>query len=146
MRILKTVLFLAVASLAITACKKGKDKPSTSELLTQKPWVIEKIEERQGNGPLQNVFLAYEDCQKDNQWVFTSSFNFNITEGDNACPGSQPREVLETGTWSLLDNGNKLDIDGEEVVIEELNGSALVISYTEILVGVEHYSRATFKH
>lgn len=145
MRTLKIVLFFAAASLAI-ACKKGKDKPAATELLTQKPWVIEKIEERQGNEPLQNVFLAYEECQKDNQWVFTSSFNFNITEGENACPGSSPREVLETGTWQLLDNNTKLDIDGEEVKIEQLDGNKLVISYTEILVGVEYYSRATFKH
>jgi hypothetical protein len=146
MRTFKTLLFIVAASLLITACKKDKDKKSSTELLTASSWVMVKFEEKEGSGPWQNTFPFFDDCSKDDKWVFKTNNSIDYTEGTVACSGNSPNEVLESTTWAFEQNESKLRIEGDVFTIEQLDESTLIISYSESIMGVTYYTKATMGH
>lgn len=146
MRISKIILFLVAASLAMTACKKEKDKLSNTQLLTQTPWVMVKYEEKEGNGAWEDRFPENDECSKDDKWIFKTNFTVDITEGNNACTGSTPNEVLESASWSFVDGESKLQVAGQTANIDQLDGNTLIISFSENLGGITYYTKVTLAH
>jgi hypothetical protein len=146
MRTFKTLVFFIAASLFITACKKDKDKTSNMELLTQSPWVIVKYEEKVNNGSWQNTFPGFDACSKDDKWIFKTDLSVDFTEGNTACFGNTPNEVLDTVTWAFLDGESKLKIEDDTFIIEQLDATTLIFSISETISGDTYYTRVTMGH
>jgi hypothetical protein len=146
MRILKSLLLIIAASLVITSCKKDKEEFSRTELLTQSAWVIVKYEERENNGPLINTFPGFDACSKDDKWIFKTNFSVDFTEGNTACSGNTANEVMDTTTWAFVEGESKLKIENDTFTIEQLDGSTLVVSYTETVGGITSYTKVTLGH
>jgi hypothetical protein len=145
MRTIKTLVFIAVASLVITSCKKDKDKEPRTPLLTASAWMIVKFEEKENNGAWENTFPYIPTCSKDDQWIFKTNNSVDLTEGATACLGSTPHEVMESTTWLFLEDETRLKIEDDVFTIEQL-ATTLVISYSETSAGVTSYVRITMNH
>lgn len=146
MRTFKTLAIIIVAALAFTSCKKDKDKQSKKELLISAPWVIVKYEEKENNGNWENTFPGFDDCSKDDKWIFKTDMSVDVTEGATACTGGTPNEVLESTTWQFTENETKLMIEASVLNIDQLDANTLVLSYTESLAGVTYSTRITMNH
>lgn len=146
MRTIKNLLIIAAASLLMLSCKKSKDKQSRTELLTAAPWVIVKFEEKENNGAWDNTFPGFDDCSKDDKWIFKTNMSVDLTEGATACSGNTPNEVTESTTWSFLEGEAKLKLENDVFTIEQLDGSTLVISIAESFGSITYYTKVTMNH
>ncbi|HYC28149.1 MAG TPA: hypothetical protein VEB42_05020 [Chitinophagaceae bacterium] len=146
MRTFRTLLFFVAASFLITSCKKDKDKKSNTELITASSWVIQKFEEKANNDPWTDNFPYFDECSKDDKWIFNKDLSLDMTEGANACTGNSSNEVLDSTTWMFMDNESKLMIENDTFVIEKLDENNLVISYSETTGGATYYTKVTLGH
>jgi hypothetical protein len=146
MQTLRTFAIIIAASLAITSCKKDKDKESRLDLLTANPWVIVKFEEKENNGPWTNTFPLVDACSRDDKWIFKTNFSVDLTEGLTACTGNAPNEVLESTTWAFVESEAKLKIEDDVFVIEQLDASTMIISISESAGGVTYSTKVTMGH
>ena len=142
----KIIMVLIAASLAMTACKKEKDKLSKTQLLTQNPWVMVKYEEKEAGGAWEDRFPENDECSKDDKWYFKTDLTLDVTEGNNACNGNTPNQVLETTSWSFLEGETKLNVANKPVNIDQLDGKTFIISFSEELAGTTYFTRATMTH
>ena len=146
MRTFKILAFILIASLGITACKKDKDKKSRTELLTSAPWIIVKFEERENNGAWDNTFPGVPACSKDDKWIFKTDKSLDLTEGNTACTGNSPNEVMESTVWQFLESETKLQIESDIFNIDQLDDNTLIISISESFGGVTYGTRVTMNH
>lgn len=146
MRTIKILLIIVAASLVMVSCKKDKDKRSRTELLTASPWVMVKYEEKENNGAWDDTFPGIDACSKDDKWIFKTNMSVDLTEGNTACTGNSPNEVLETTTWAFQDGESKLQLENDVFTIEQLDGSTLVISISESFGGVTYHTKVTLNH
>ena len=146
MRTFKILAFILIASLGITACKKDKDKKSRTELLTSAPWIIVKFEERENNGAWDNTFPGVPACSKDDKWIFKTDKSLDLTEGNTACTGGSPNEVMESTVWQFLESETKLQIESDIFNIDQLDDNTLIISISESFGGVTYGTRVTMNH
>ena len=122
-----TLSFTMIALFTFSACKKNKDETPVSKLslLTGKPWVMTKNEVQFNGGPLMDVFPFFENCEKDDRWVFKVDGSVELNEGPAACDNNTPGLVSDELRRSFRDNETKLEIDGKLSVIEQLDQSVL---------------------
>jgi hypothetical protein len=136
---LTSVLFFA-------ACKKEDAKPQTkTEILTQKPWVIQKFEERIGTAAWVDDFPNFDACSKDDLYIFRANNTYEFNEGPTKCNASDP-QIFETGNWIFKNNETVLSLDGEDFNIDQLAENSMVISLSESFGGVTYNVRITFRN
>ena len=142
------VLMAACLMLAFTSCNKEKseDNPLSekTKLLTAKEWVVQKVEEREGNGAWEDVFPQFEPCLKDNRFKFNTDFTVVYSEGAVACVPNSPNQVLETQPWKFNADGTVLITGDVENKILQLDADKLVVLISETVAGVTYETKNTF--
>jgi hypothetical protein len=53
---------------------------------------------------------------------------------------------MDTTTWAFVEGESKLKIENDTFTIEQLDGSTLVVSYTETVGGITSYTKVTLGH
>jgi hypothetical protein len=134
-----------VLVLVLNACQKENAKTKT-ELLTQKPWIIKKLELKEGSAPWEDLYFLLEPCSQDDRFIFYTNNTFEVNEGPTKCDPSDP-QVFKTGDWYFTNNDTKLKLDvDEEYLIETLNENELVLSAQETINGSLRQTRLTLRH
>jgi hypothetical protein len=132
MKRLNALIYAIACIVLISSCKKD-DEPSVSktELLagkTSKSW---KQTAGKENGS--DYFSDYDDCDKDDLYVFNANKNFEYNEGASKCDPNYT-QVIDSGNWELETNDTVVKILGDEVDLEasivELTNTTLRIKYT----------------
>lgn len=140
------ITFFSFLFLFASCSKESSSNNSKKDLLTSRPWVIQKVEEKTNANPWGDSFPSWQACKKDDKWIFKTDFSLEYNEAANACSGSSPNLVLDIVTWAFSETETKLAIDGVIMTIEQLNDSMLIISASEVISGVTHQTRITLGH
>jgi hypothetical protein len=109
-----SLLFIAV----LVGCKDDDAKIDVSAQLTAatKGWILESIKVT-GDPTNTNIVDSFDDCEKDDSFIFTSDGKYTIANNELKC-GSDGATV-STGTWSLNTDKTVLtvtDPDGTTVI------------------------------
>ena len=127
-------LLVIAMLLVVGACKKDKNESARMDLITTGTWKLVALTQSpghdiDGDGTIDtDVFVFYDDCEKDNFYVFKRNGDYVGNEGATKCDPSDPQAA--TTHWQFSDNETKIIIDGDIGTIEELSSSLLVISGT----------------
>ncbi len=132
-----TLLFILV-----TSCKKKNDQKSKTELITQKPWVFSKYEEKVNNGAFIDDFPSWVACEKDDKYTFKTN---NIVDYDPLVK-CDPSDVATQISWAFTDNETKLVFLSGSNVIDLLDENNLVVSEVEVISGVTYTTKITLRH
>ncbi|MCU0448974.1 MAG: hypothetical protein MUC97_03890 [Bernardetiaceae bacterium] len=104
-----TLRFWAVALLGLaglTACRQDEG-PSTTDLLTQSPWITTSMTVDPValvNGRVtSDVFRNLPPCDQDDLFELTAEGRYFFTEGPTRCQPQRP-QVVEEGTWVMKDD------------------------------------------
>lgn len=107
-------LSTALVLCSLFCCKKSggsdtHDNPSLSvraQLLCQRPWIEIAGKESFNNIGWTDVFCCIPECDKDNQFVWSTDGTYSFTTGTIKCDTSDPA-VFQQGTWELtgVDDG-----------------------------------------
>lgn len=144
------LLGLLALSLMFTSCSKKKDDPSTTELLTNKNWVItaETVDPPLPfNGTtISDLYAQLSACEKDNVVRFTSPNIYTEDEGATKCIASDPQ--TKTGTWVLSTDQKTITTteSGQttSLSILSLTSSELKVKAATTLGAVTYNITATF--
>ena len=129
---MKKLLIISAAIVAFAACKKEDDTTTKApaEYLKAGKWFLAAETEReQGNGvdTTYDYMSDYAPCELDNYMLFTQDSAF-YDNGVTKCDPSDP-QVIETATWSLIDNNNKIVVKyvggNDTLNISALNATTL---------------------
>ena len=118
----------------LSACKKDKSLSKT-EILTTGKWKITAMSvspamDADGDGDLDSdLYILLEPCEKDNYSVFKTDGTIENNEGPTKCDPQDPQTHIST--WSLKNNENILEVDGDDHIIEELNANNLRLKFSE---------------
>lgn len=149
---MKTRTFFLAASfisvLTFSSCsKKDKiDPPSKTDLLTAKPWVIQKNETRENGGPWINVWPFEPACEQDDKWIFSNNMSVTLNTSALACSGELPNNNYDVLRWSFSNNETELVIDGITSKIVQLDENQLVIYASQTVGGDFVENRITYGH
>jgi Lipocalin-like domain len=128
---------LLLGGILFTSCSKEDNDtpapPTKSELLS-KTWILTDLTFEEA-GIKQSAFEFFPDCYRDNLLTYAKAGTYQATEGATKCISDDP-EVVEQGTWSLIENETKISqtsSSGSQTIyfIEELTSNSLKGSYTE---------------
>lgn len=128
---MKIVLNLIVlVGIVFTSCKKENSTPGKIDLLTARPWIMQKYE---GKIPPSTVWVDYftgwvSDCDKDDKWIFSRDGGMELNEHTITCSGSAPNSVKDVFNWFFSDNEQYLTVDGVVHNISLLDENNLVLS------------------
>lgn len=142
-------LFLTAFVTVLISCKKdGANNVVTSklDLLTGNYWVITKYEGKTNNEPWTDGFPFFDNCEKDDRWLFKKDGSIELSEGSNACSPNQPNQVLDVLRWAFLNNETKIEIDGKTFTIDQLDEKVLVVSSIEQIGGASYTVRISYGH
>jgi hypothetical protein len=128
--------------LFLFACKK-EDAKSKTDLLTQKTWMIQKLETKEGNNPWEDDFPTWDACSKDDRYIFRANNTYEFNEGLTKCDPSDP-QIFDSGSWSFTNNETKLLIGSDEFTIVSLTETNLILSVQETVGGVAYQIQITF--
>lgn len=128
-------LILAVSILSlVVSCKKDKD-PSRTEMLTNGKWkltaqTISPAIDWDFDGDLDtDLYVIMDACIKDDFAIFRTDGTVEENEGASKCDASDPQsEIL---AWSLKNNDQTLQLDGEDFTIEEMNESTMRLKISD---------------
>lgn len=140
-------VILFSAAFSVVSCQKDPSVTlSNKSLLTDKPWLVQKAEEKDNNDPWVDVFPFWAACDKDNTWIFKTDMSLEYNEAATACSPSSPNQVLDEVTWAFNSDESQLIVEDLTYTIEQLDENTLIVSVTETMAGVTAYRRITFKH
>lgn len=128
----------------LNSCNK-EDTKTKSVLLTQKEWVGQKLEIKEGSNPWVDEFPNIDACSKDDRYIFNINNTYSFNEGPTKCDPSDP-QVFDTGSWSFTNNETKLQFGTDEFTIDLLNEDNMILSSQETIDGELIQFRFTFKH
>jgi len=128
--------------LFLFSCKKEAAKSKT-DLLTQKTWMIQKLETKEGNNPWEDDFPTWDACSKDDRYIFRANNTYEFNEGLTKCDPSDP-QIFDSGNWALTNNETKLLIGSDEFTIVSLTETNLILSVQETAGGVAYQIQITF--
>ena len=140
----KSILVLIVFSSLMFSCKKKNDQKSKTTLLTQKPWVYTKVEEKINTSAWVDDFPTWANCEKDDQIIFRTNNTYEQNEGATKCDPSDP-QIIDSGAWAFTNNETKITIY-DELTIDQLDENTLIVSQSEDYNGTTYSYRYTFKH
>jgi len=142
---MKSVLKMSgvmVLFLFLNSCKKEEAKTKT-QLLTQKAWVMKKLEQKEGNNPWVDEFQNFDACSKDDRYIFNANSTYEFNEGPTKCDPTDP-QVFDSGNWFFTNNETKLQIGTDEFNIDTLDENNLVLSVQQTIGGIVIQLRVTF--
>lgn len=140
--ILRFVLLILLA--VSLSCKKKDVEKSTTQLLTQKTWILVSYGyDHNANGVIDAAEETIRDCDKDNSYTFSTD-GTGVVEDNTLICGNGISEM--PFTWKFINNETKIDFLTGIVTVLRLNDDQLVISDT-ISSGIQspRYIE-TFKH
>lgn len=147
MQLFKRMSVVLVLFLFLNSCKKETVKTKT-QLLTQKSWVFNKIEVKEGTANWLDITSFLEPCFLDDQFIYNANGTYEFNEGATKCDNADP-QVFESGNWIFTNNETKLQLGlgiEDSATIEVLNENTLVLIREEIEDGVVTQYRLTFSH
>lgn len=111
---MKTIytLFMLAAVVSFTSCNRDDDQPVTpagvdTEEAIEGTWMLQGLtvdpafDEDQDGTADTDIFATFPECRQDNLFEFTEGNTYEQTEGATACPGNQPGEEIEDGTYTI---------------------------------------------
>ena len=113
------------------ACKKDKSASARMNLITTGSWKLFGLttqpgSDMNGDGIIDNdLFLFYEDCEKDNIYTFKRNGEYEVNEGASKCDPSDSQ--VGTSHWQFANSETEIIIAGDKGKIEELTSNTLVI-------------------
>ncbi|HET9431464.1 MAG TPA: lipocalin family protein [Chitinophagaceae bacterium] len=147
-KILKPTALLLIFALGFTSCSKDDDPAPKSKttLLTQKDWVMTKLEGKVNNEPYLDIFPSLDACFKDDRYVFKTGNTFEFNEGPTKCDPADP-QIYETGSWAFTNNETKITIGSDPYSIDQIDENSFIISSSEMTtVDTTVYIKITFGH
>ena len=112
--VLATTTFSLLLIFILAACKKDKDQAQTQDvetLLLNKNWKLTVFTIDPaidfGNGPTNDVLSGWDDCEKDDLYIFKTNGVFVSDEGGLDCNGGSGNQQ-STATWSYNKNSKLL--------------------------------------
>jgi len=100
--------YLSVLLLLFYACSKksgGTKTPTWEEFLIDKKWKISAASLKASNGIYSpDTYSNLPSYKKDDYFYFKSDFTFTNNDNNERAPGDSTG-ILDSGTWSLPDNG-----------------------------------------
>jgi len=129
----KVSIIVVVGLLCLSvACKKDKSESGRMNLITTGSWklfglTVQPGHDLDGDGIVDNdLFLMYDECEKDNIYTFKKNGEFEVSEGVSKCDPSDPQ--VSTSHWKFTNSETEIIIAGDKGKIEELTNSILVIT------------------
>jgi hypothetical protein len=101
--LLKKMLILSFLLIMFSCTHKSDPQPSQATLLVG-TWKLTAL-----TGNNQDAYSTLQDCEKDNLTIFGKDGTYTENEGATKCNQTDP-QVIQTGTWSLIENASKLKI------------------------------------
>lgn len=129
-----------------TGCKKDDDIVSNSELILGN-W---QLTGHTVNPALpifgSDLYNQYDNCEKDNLFIFESNGVTKVDEGATKCDAADPQTITGTYTFNPDKTIITLSIDGVDtsLTITELTSSKLVATEAENSTGVNYTYTYTF--
>ncbi|RZK66540.1 MAG: hypothetical protein EOO92_25130 [Pedobacter sp.] len=139
---IRTGCMVLAAAAMFTSCKD--DDKSRTELLTSGNWKIVSDQSRVGNGAWQEDIGTYDPCELDNYAKFSEANTVAFNEGPTKCDPLDDQEYVLP--WSFVNGEDQISVAGEVYTIDELNGSTLTLSTSEVIGSTTYYYRQTLKH
>jgi hypothetical protein len=97
----------------ITGCKKD-DSPApaapTQKDLISRQWIQTDLIATIGTLSESVYDSEFADCEQDNIYFFKPDGTFTITENTSKCNSGDP-DLVTSGTWKLVENDTKIEID-----------------------------------
>jgi len=122
---------------AFSSCKKEEEEmapivlqPTVVELLTSQIWTISALTESVNNGPIVDLFDQIDTCERDNEVVFTTDFQVQVTDGAIACDPDEP--YLYESNWSLNEAQDSIMSNSDYDAINFISSTQFVVSQTFI--------------
>ena len=126
----------------LNSCKK-EDTKSKTDLITQKTWMIQKVESKDGNNPWEDDYPNWDACSKDDRYIFRANNTYEFNEGLTKCDPADP-QIFDSGSWTFTDNETKLIIGSDVFTIVSLTETNLILSVQETEDGVVNQLQITF--
>lgn len=152
----KVALFFCAAFLlsSFAACKKNSDSIvlTKTELLTRAPWKMIKAESKTGTaGAWIDNTGSYAACEKDDNFVFYTTGNYELNEGLTKCAPADP-QIYETGTWTFINSETELKTSSTgspgyiRAILNELTENSLIVTSSDTSGVTIFYHRGTYVH
>ena len=121
--LMSLVLLFIMAGLS--SCNNDDPKPSKTELISR-TWMLSGVKMAG-----QDVFEFWEECEKDNLYIFSKDGEFTIDEGAIRCESNSPQTLV--GLWSLTGDSkiifsDNFDLEPQDILA--LSKTTLRVSYT----------------
>ena len=142
---LKILGIISIFSIVFPACKKVNDSDSKTQLLTSQEWKIIKSESKVNSDPFIDHYPGLPPCTQDDRYKFNTDNTYVLSEGVSKCNPTDP-DIIFSGTWHFTQDETKIQIDGTESTIDELNGSSFIISNSYYSNPDSNFYRYTFSH
>lgn len=142
----KLLPFLLLVLFAANSCKKKNDQKSKTQLITERDWRISEWREKISPATTWDDQLAGEPaCNLDDRFVFKTNNSYENNEGPTKCNSADP-QIIDTGTWALIDSETKFSIDGQNFTILELTSSKLYLEASQTVSGITYTVQIVFVH
>jgi hypothetical protein len=109
----KLLLVAFSITAVITGCKKD-DSPNpptpTKKDLISRQWIQTDLIATIGTLSESVYDSEFADCEQDNIFYFKPDGTFTITENTTKCNPADP-DLVTSGTWKLVENDTKIEID-----------------------------------
>ena len=130
---------VVLLGLLTLGCKKDKEEPSKTELLTNKNWIQTAYTVSPGvvvNGAtVTDIYAQSQPCDRDDFIRFETPNVFKSDEGATKCTQTDPQTT--TGTWTFNGDNTILTVTAQgstspqSLNVQELTDSSLRLSYTQ---------------
>lgn len=120
MKNLYKLIVLGVVAASLTACKVDDNDDSSATGI---------VGEWMRVNATYNGVSVWDDsnvCDNDNIFIFKSDNTFEFNNGDIKCDPDDDY-ILDTGSWSWITEGSKLNVDGEIIDVEKLDSDDFII-------------------
>ena len=130
----RILFFAAIAAVTFAACKKEEPapEPTNEEQIVNNNWQL--TDHIQIIGSLNNSIydMTYDDCEKDNLYIFGNPNLFVTEEGATKCFVNAPQR--DTIYWKMLSDDNLIiveDLDTIPFSVSSVNATTLKLRFTD---------------
>ena len=99
---------------------------------------------RDGNDPWIDTYPYWDECEKDDRWIFKTDMSMELNESYNSCTPGQSHQILDEVTWYFEDHESSIVVDGIPYNIEQRDRNTMVL--TTVSPNFTYQARITFRH